>query len=460
MNRNYIEELKSILASPISNEEKKDLILQYHENDIAQMFDELDEIQKEELYQILGNESIADVILYSDDIGEIVENLSPELAADIIETMDADDAIDILEELDEESRNEIIEHLDEDALEEINLIVSYDEEVIGSKMTNNYITIETWDTIKSAMRKVITQAAENDNVSTIFVVETSDTLFGVLELRDLIIAREGTDIKSLIKTNYPYFNANESVEDCIVRLKEYSLDSYPIVDDDMKLIGVITSSDVIEAVDDEMGEDYAKLAGLTEEDDIDSSVFKSAKNRLPWLIILLILGLGQAFLMTGFERVVASLPVIVFFQTLVLGMSGNTGTQSLAVTIRMLSDEEDKGKLLKAVFKELRVGFINGLVLAILAGLFVFGFLYFTNQGVQMEYFELYEALKGASIVGIALLCAMTLSSCVGALIPIFFKKINVDPAVASGPFITTVNDLTAMLIYYGLAAVLFQIIM
>lgn len=458
--RDYIEELRSILASPISNEEKKDLILQYHENDIAQMYDELDDIQREELYQILGKESIAEVILYADDVGEIVENMAPEVAADIIETMDADDAIDILEELDEDSRNEIIEHLDEDALEDINLIVKYDDDVIGSKMTNNYITIENYDTIKSAMKKVISQAADNDNVSTIFVVDAKDKLHGVLDLRDLIIAREGTDINSLIKTNYPFFNANESVEECIVRLKDYSLDSYPIVDDEMHLIGVITSTDVVEAVDDEMGEDYAKLAGLSEEDDIDSSVFKSAKNRLPWLIILLILGLAQAFLMTNFEKVVASLSVIVFFQTLVLGMSGNTGTQSLAVTIRMLSDEEDKGKLFKAVFKELRVGFLNGLILAILAGGFVFGFLYFTNQGVQQELFELTEAIKGASIVGASLLTAMTLSSCVGAIIPIFFKKINVDPAVASGPFITTINDLTALLIYYGLAALLFQIVM
>ncbi len=458
--RDYIEELRSILASPISNEEKKDLILQYHENDIAQMYDELDDIQREELYQILGKESIAEVILYADDVGEIVENMAPEVAADIIETMDADDAIDILEELDEDSRNEIIEHLDEDALEDINLIVKYDDDVIGSKMTNNYITIENYDTIKSAMKKVISQAADNDNVSTIFVVDAKDKLHGVLDLRDLIIAREGTDINSLIKTNYPFFNANESVEECIVRLKDYSLDSYPIVDDEMHLIGVITSTDVVEAVDDEMGEDYAKLAGLSEEDDIDSSVFKSAKNRLPWLIILLILGLAQAFLMTNFEKVVASLSVIVFFQTLVLGMSGNTGTQSLAVTIRMLSDEEDKGKLFKAVFKELRVGFLNGLILAILAGGFVFGFLYFTNQGVQQELFELTEAIKGASIVGASLLTAMTLSSCVGAIIPIFFKKINIDPAVASGPFITTINDLTALLIYYGLAALLFQIVM
>ncbi len=251
----------------------------------------------------------------------------------------------------------------------------------------------------------------------------------------------------------------ESVADCLTRLKDYALDSYPVVDENKILLGVITADNVIEAVDEELGEDYAMLAGLSEEDETESSVISSVKKRIPWLVVLLVLSLAQAFLMTSFEAVVATLPVIVFFQTLVLGMSGNTGTQSLAVTIRMLSDEPDGKMMLKTIFKELKVGFLNGSVLAFLAGLFVYGFLYFTDQGVSTELFTVTEALKGAGIVGIALLCAMTLSSFVGAFVPIIFKKMKIDPAVASGPFITTVNDLTAMIIYYGLAAFLFSIV-
>ena len=212
-----------------------------------------------------------------------------------------------------------------------------------------------------------------------------------------------------------------------------------------------------------MSEDYARFAGLTEEEDIDESIFQSVKKRIPWLIVLLVLGLCQSFLMTGFERVVATLPVIVFFQTLVLGMSGNTGTQSLAVTIRMLSTEDNpRKKIIKTILKEIRIGFTNGLLLSMLAFAFVFLFLRITNQGVTdgVDYFILEEAIKGSCIVASALLIAMTVSSFVGAFVPILFSKIKIDPAVASGPFITTINDVTAMLIYYSLAAVLFNVIM
>lgn len=458
MTRNYIEEIRLILNKDLDNIEKKNLILQYHENDIAEAYSGMSDEEKTLLHEILGNEAIGDVIIYSDDISEIVENLDPKLAADIIETMDADDAVDILDELDEELKNEIVELLEGDIKEDIEVINKYDEDEIGSKMTNNYIVINTSDTIKTAMKKVIKDAAENDNVSTIYVTSDNDKLYGIIELRDLIIARDTTDIKTIIKTNYPYFLDKEKTEDCISRLKDYLLDSYPIVDENGVLIGIITTDNIIEAFDEELADDYAKLAGLTEEDELSSSVFKSVKKRIPWLIILLILGLAQSFIMTGFEVVVATLPVIVFFQTLVLGMSGNSGTQSLAVTIRMLTTETDKKRIIKTIFKELRVGFFNGIILAIFAFLFVYGFLYFTNQGVKEEFFSIPEALKGASIVSVSLLVAMTLSSFFGALIPIIFKAIKIDPAVASGPFITTINDLTAMLIYYGLAAILFAL--
>ena len=461
MNRNYILEILNILNSSLNNEEKKKQILQYHESDIAEVLDELEDEKRELLYEILGTESIAEVILYSEDVNEILEDFDPEEAADIIETLDADDAIDLLEELDEESRNEIVSLLDKETMEDIEAITKYDEDMIGNKMTNNFITISYKDTVKSAMRKVISDAAENDNVSTIYVLDSEDKLYGVIELRDLIIARDGTNLESIIKTNYPSVIATTLVEDIINELIEYGLDSFPIVNENGNLLGVITTEDIIEAQSDELADDFAKFAGLTEDEEVNESVFNSVKKRLPWLIILLILGLGQSFIMTGFEYVVAALPIIVFFQTLVLGMSGNTGTQSLAVTIRMLSSSKDEDKkVVKSLFKELRIGFFNGLVLAVLAFAFVFIFLKVTNQGVVSETFNLIEAYKGAGIVSLSLLIAMTVSSIMGTLIPIIFKKIKIDPAVASGPFITTINDVTALLIYYGLSILLFSLVM
>lgn len=463
MNKDYLVKLLEILNSQVSNEEKKKQILQYHESDIADLLDALDDDKREQLYQILGTENLAEVMVYSDDVSEILDDFEPSEAADLIEILDVDDAIDVLEELDEESRNQIIELLDEEVIEDIRAIKKYDEEMIGSKMTNNFITVSNTDSVKSAMKKVINDAAINDNVSTIYVLDSNEKLFGVIDLRDLIIAREGINLETIIKKNYPTINAKTEVSECINELIEYGLDSYPIVDDDEKLIGVITTEDIIEVTSDELADDYAKFAGLTEEEEEDETVISSVKKRLPWLLVLLVLGLLQSFLMTGFEYVVAALPIIVFFQTLVLDMSGNTGTQSLAVTIRMISntkDKEEKKKLFKPVFKELRVGFLNGLVLAVLSFGFVFLFLRLTNQGVTSATFDVIEALKSAGIVGLSLMVSMTVSSIVGTVIPILFKKINIDPAVASGPLITTINDVISLLIYYGLSILLFSLMM
>lgn len=452
-----IKELEEILKSNLSDAEKKEKLLQYHENDIADLSDEMEPSERDELFRILGNESAGDVLLYADDIGEVAENIEPEKLADIIETMDADDAIDVLEELDEDQRKEVVELMEPEAREDIKAIIKYDDDMIGSKMTNNYVVIKKTDTVKTAMKEVINQAAENDNVSSIYVLDENDKFYGVLELRELIIARANASLEPLIKKNYPYFKANALVDDCLNDLKEYGLDSYPILDEEDHLVGVITSDDVIEALDDQTGEDYAKLAGLTEEEELDESVFKSVKKRIPWLVVLLVLGLVQAFSMSGFESVVAALPIIVFFQTLVLDMAGNTGTQSLAVTIRMISTKEVTGKaIFKTIFKEIRVGMLNGLLLAILSFGFVLLYLKLANKGIKVDTtFELFNAMKGAGIVGVSLLIAMTVSSFIGTIVPIIFLKIKIDPAVASGPFITTINDVTALLIYYGLAALL-----
>ncbi len=459
--REYLKEITKILSSERSLEEKRELLLQYHESDIAEVLDDLEEDKRRELYNILDTESLGEVLLYSEDIEEIVETIEPEILAEIIETMDADDAIDVLEELDEEAREEIVSLIeDEEVLEDIITLSKYSDEVIGSEMTNNYIVIEITDTVKSAMKKVISEASVNDNVSTIFVLDEKDLFYGVLELRDLIIARDGDDLNKIIKTSYPYFHDQDLIVDVIPKIRDYGLDSYPVLNSEGFLVGVITHDDALDVTYEEFEDDYAKLAGISEEDSLEENLFSSVKKRIPWLIILLVLGLVQSFLMTGFEAVVAGLPIIVFFQTLVLGMSGNTGTQSLAVTIRTLSSSDVKKQTLKTLFKELRIGFCNGLFLAVLAFAFVFLFLKITNQGVISETFSLIEALKASGIVGLALLISMTISSFVGAIVPIIFKKINVDPAVASGPFITTINDLTALLIYYGLSALLFNILL
>ena len=327
-------------------------------------------------------------------------------------------------------------------------MASFGEDEIGSKMTTNYISIQEDLTVKQAMSALIQQASENDNISTIFVSDQSGVFCGAIDLKELIIARPDTEFSSLIMTSYPYVYGHESIDDCIEQLKDYSEDLVPVLDNQNRLLGVITAQSIIQVVDDEMGEDYAMLAGLTAEEDLAvASLGQSMKKRLPWLFVLLALGLVVSSVVGVFEQVVSQLPLIMSFQSLILDMAGNVGTQSLAVTIRVLMDENLTARQkFGLVAKEMRIGFANGLLLGAASfgaiGLFIWAV---KGKGLLASF-----AISGC--IGASLLLAMVISSAVGTLIPLFFKKINVDPAVASGPLITTVNDLVAVVSYYGLS--------
>ena len=299
-------------------------------------------------------------------------------------------------------------------------------------MTTNYIVITDKLTVKQAMSSLIEQAAKNDNISTIFVVTEQQKFYGAINLKELIIARRDDLLENLVVTSYPYVYAEENIDECIEELKDYSEDSIPVLDNDNQLLGVITSASIIDLVDDEMGDDYAKLAGLTAEEDLKEPLKESMKKRLPWLIILLGLGMVVSSVVGIFEKVVTALPIIMCFQSLILDMAGNVGTQSLAVTIRVLMDESLTGKQkLELVWKEMRIGLCNGGLLGILSFALIGLYIYlFKGKTLLFSY-----AVSGC--IGVALLLAMLISSAVGTCIPLFFKKINIDPAVASGPLIT-----------------------
>ena len=448
--RDFTEEILAIVRGEGSGIEKKELLEDYHDNDIAGALEELSPEERIGLYRILGIEGTSDVLSYVDeeDVSSYIEELPSEKAADVIEAMDASDAVDVLDELDEDKRQEIMELIEDEAVEEINLIVSYDDDMIGSRMSTNYIVIEKDISVKEAMKSMIDQAAENDNISTIYVQNEDGSFYGAIELKELIIARQNTELESIILTSYPYVYANETVEKCIEDLKDYSEDSIPVLSpENGNIIGVITAQDLVEVVDEELGDDYAKLAGLSSEDDLGEKLMKSVGKRLPWLLILLGLALIVSSVVGAFEGVISSLPLIICFQSLILDMAGNVGTQSLAVTIRVLTGDDVSAKdKVKLVFKEIRVGFINGLILGSLAfaliGLYI---MLFKDQGAQISFIT-------SGCIGIALCIAMTVSSLSGTLIPIIFKTLKVDPAVASGPLITTLNDLVAIVTYYGLA--------
>ena len=317
-------------------------------------------------------------------------------------------------------------------------------------MTTDYISIRAGISVRQAMRELISQAADNDNLNTIYVVDEDETFVGAIDLKKLIRAREGDSLDAITMTSYPYVYASEQIEDCIERLKEYSEDSIPVLDADNKLRGVLTSQDLTEMVGEALGDDYAKLAGLAAAEELEEPVRRSMGKRLPWLIILLGLGLLVSSVVGLFERVVAELTILMGFQSLILDMAGNVGTQSLAVTIRVLMDEQLSGRQKwSLISKEARVGLLNGGILGALSVAFIGLFLALVKRQPWALAFSV------AGCTGAALIVAILLSSILGTAIPILFKKMKIDPAVASGPLITTLNDLVAVVTYYGLSWIL-----
>ena len=450
--KNYVQEILDIIHSGLPQAELAEKLSDYHENDLADALADLTAEERRKLYAILGVEQVAEIFSYLDDAEPYLKELPPEEAAQVVSHMDSDDAVDALDDLEEEDKEKIVHQMDKvdkDAADDVKLLLSYDEDEIGSCMTTNYICIRKDMTIRQAMSELVKQAGENDNISTLYVVDENDKFYGAIDLKDLIVARADNSLEKLIARSYPYVTDHEKINDCIDRIVDYAERSLPVLNESGKLLGIITSADVVELVDDQMGDDYAKLGGLTSEEDLNEGVFQSVKKRLPWLVALLFLGMLVSSVVGAFESVVAVLPIVICFQSMVLDMAGNVGTQSLAVTIRVLVDENlTTSKKLHLLFKEMRVGLVNGALLAVMA----LGFL-----GVYIHFFKAYawgQAFLLSGCVGISLIVAMVISSLVGTVIPMLFHKIHIDPAVASGPLITTINDLVAVVVYYGLAMI------
>ena len=444
--KNYVQEILDIIHSGLPQAELAEKLSDYHENDLADALADLTAEERRKLYAILGVEQVAEIFSYLDDAEPYLKELPPEEAAQVVSHMDSDDAVDALDDLEEEDKEKIVHQMDKvdkDAADDVKLLLSYDEDEIGSCMTTNYICIRKDMTIRQAMSELVKQAGENDNISTLYVVDENEHFYGAIDLKDLIVARADDSLEKLIARSYPYVTDHEKISDSIDRIVDYAERSLPVLNESGKLLGIITSADVVELVNDQMGDDYAKLGGLTSEEDLNEGVFQSVKKRLPWLVALLFLGMLVSSVVGAFESVVAVLPIVICFQSMVLDMAGNVGTQSLAVTIRVLVDENlTTSKKLHLLFKEMRVGLVNGALLAVMA----LGFL-----GVYIHFFKAYawgQAFLLSGCVGISLIVAMVISSLVGTVIPMLFHKIHIDPAVASGPLITTINDLVAVVVY------------
>lgn len=414
----HCDEITAVINSNDSPKAMMNKLDDYHGSDIAEVISTFSVLNRRKFYRVCSLEMLAEIFEYLDEkqAGEYLREMDIHKASELISELDTDTAVNILSETDKDRRSLIIDAVAPDVRSELKLIASFDEEEIGSRMTTNCIIIDEDMTVKQAMNALVSQARKNDNISTLFVVDENKVFSGAIDLKDLITADSEVELESITATSFPYVYANEQTADCIEKLKDYSEYIIPVLDDSNRLLGVITAQNIIEASDDEMGEDYAKLGGLSAEEDLNEPVLQSVKKRLPWLLVLL-----------G------------------LGMAGNVGTQSLAVTIRVLTDGGLTSKhKLRLVSKEMRVGLLNGTLIGVLSfiavGLYIF---FFKGKGLVYSF-----AMSGC--IGISLILAIIVSSAVGTLTPLFFKKIKIDPAVASGPMITTLNDLVAVVAYYG----------
>ena len=447
--QDYTQEILDTIRSNSSPAVMGSRLEDYHENDLADVLPLLTVPERCKLYRILDTDMLSDIFEYaeSDNVAEYLEEMDVKKAASILSKMETDALAEVLQKLDKAKKKLLIELLDPEVRHDIEMIASFDEDEIGSRMTTNCIIIREDLNVKQAMSSLIDQAAKNDNISTIFVVNAQQKFYGAIDLKNLIIARRDETLEDLTVTSYPYVYAEEPINECIEELKDYSEDSIPVLDNDNRLLGVITSSNIIDLVDDEMGEDYAMFAGLTAEEDLKEPLKDSMKKRLPWLVVLMFLGMVVSSVVGIFESVVSQLTILMMFQSVILGMSGNAGTQSLAVTVRVLMDEnlEVKQKF-GLVAKEVRVGFGDGLLLGILSFI-VLGIFIMIVKGRPAGI-----AFAVSGCIGLALMCSMVISSLTGTLVPMFFNKIGIDPAVASGPLITTINDLIAVIVYYGLS--------
>ncbi len=432
-------------------EERKDsaitqLFKEVHYADIAEVLDEVDFDEAIYIIKLLDSEKTSDILMELDeDVRErILENLTAKEIAEEVEELDTDDAADIIGELDEELQNKVIAALEDDALAaDIKELLSYQEETAGSLMAKELVKVyETW-TVAGCMRRIRGQAKDVTRVHSIYVVDKEDKLVGRLSLKDLIIAKSDQKIAEISKSKVDWVNVNENHEEVAKIMAKYDLEAIPVVDDNKVLLGRITIDDIVDVLKEEADKDYQLAAGLTQDVDSDDSILDLTKARLPWLFLGLIGGIGAFIIMEGFQDVFSKYAALFFFTPLIAAMAGNVGVQSSAIIVQGLANDDVKGSINRRLLKEMFLAALNGFLLAIV----LFGFVW------------LYEGkINTALAISTSLIAVIIVAGLIGTFVPLFLNKRGIDPAIATGPFITTSNDIFGILIYFLIAKLILGI--
>ena len=434
----------SDLISAKNNSTLKKLVKNIHFADMADVINILSEEQGIYLIKLFDSEKTSEILTELDENvrEKILKALSVKEIADEIEELDSDDAADILSELSEERKEEVISEISDDELaDDLIELLSYEENSAGGLMAKELVKAnENWTVLK-CLSEIKKQGENVTRVHSIYVVDDKDRLIGRLSLKDLITSSSKNKIKDIYIPKVDSVNVLDSGEDIAKIMSKYDLEAIPVIDDKKHLVGRITIDDIIDFIKEEADEDYLIAAGIQGDVEADDSIFQLTVARLPWLFLGLIGGLGSVFILEGFEEFMndPSYKALFFFTPLIAAMAGNVGVQSSAIIVQGLANNVVKGSLLKRLFKELGLSLINGIILGLLTVIFGLAI----NQPIELSL-----------VISLSMLCVIVVAALIGTSVPIILEKRGIDPAIATGPFITTSNDIFGIFLFFYIAKI------
>lgn len=437
---NELIEQVEFLVEEQNDKQLQKLLNEFHYADIAEILDELSLEEAVYVIKLLDSETTSDILMELDEDNreKVLKNLSAKEIAEEVEELDTDDAADIIAELPEERQEAVISQIeDEEHKSEIQELLSYEEDSAGGLMAKELVKVyETW-TVAGCLRRIRGQAKEVTRVHSIYVVDKQEKLIGRLSLKDLIVAKSEQKIADIAKENVDWVHVQDHVEEVAKVMAKYDLEAIPVVDDQQTLLGRITIDDIVDVLKEEAEKDYQLAAGLTGDVEADDSIIELTRARLPWLVLGLVGGVGAFLIMEGFQESFKEKAILFFFTPLIAAMAGNVGVQSSAIIVQGLANDDVKGSINSRLIKEMLLAALNGIILAV----FLFLFVWFYKG-------ELDKALA----ISISLVVVIIVAGLIGTFVPLFLNKRGVDPAIATGPFITTSNDILGILLYFWIA--------
>ncbi len=422
------------------------LFAEVHYADIAEVLDEIKFEEAVYIIKLLDSETTAAVLTETDEDTreKILKNLTAKEIAEEIAELDSDDAADMIAELPEERQEAVMSKIeDEEHVKEIEELLSYDENSAGGLMAKELVQVnENWTVLK-CVKEMRIQAEEVTRVHSIYVVDDKGKLKGRLSLKDLLVASTRTPISDIYIPKVDFVNVIDGAEDVANIMRKYDLEAIPVVDDHQILLGRITIDDIVDVIKEEADKDYQMAAGITQGVEADDSILELTKARLPWLFLGLLGGIGAFIIMEGFQGVFEKYAALFFFTPLIAAMAGNVGVQSSAIIVQGLANDDIKGSINSRLLKEMLLAALNGVILA----LFLFLFVWLSQGKITL-----------AIAISVSLVVVIIVAGLIGTFVPLFLNKRGIDPAIATGPFITTSNDIFGILIYFMIAKMILAI--